>query len=141
MARVTVEDCVDKVSNRFELVLLATQRARELYSGALPTVPRDNDKNPVISLREIADETVPVEELRARLLKSLRHNTFGFSSEVTHDDELEQAISNETTSRLNEEEMIDESMGFLIDEMDEDFSDELEDTEELEVDDSSDEVF
>ena len=57
MARVTVEDCVDKVPNRFELVMLASHRARELASGAPITIDRDNDKNPVVSLREIADET------------------------------------------------------------------------------------
>ena len=126
MARVTVEDCVDKVFNRFELVLLATQRTRELYSGALPTVPRDNDKNPVIALREIADETVPVPELRSRFLKFLRQNTFGFSSELSHDDELEQAISNEATSRLDEEVMLEEVMALSFDDADDDFSDESE---------------
>ncbi len=57
MARVTVEDCVDKVPNRFELVMLAAHRAREISAGAPITVERDNDKNPVVSLREIADET------------------------------------------------------------------------------------
>ena len=57
MARVTVEDCVDKVPNRFELVMLAAHRAREISAGAPITVNRDNDKNPVVSLREIADET------------------------------------------------------------------------------------
>ena len=57
MARVTVEDCVDKVPNRFELVMLAAHRAREISSGSALTVDRDNDKNPVVSLREIADET------------------------------------------------------------------------------------
>ncbi|MEM9871950.1 MAG: DNA-directed RNA polymerase subunit omega, partial [Pseudomonadota bacterium] len=64
MARVTVEDCVDKVPNRFELVMLAAHRAREISSGAPITVDRDNDKNPVVSLREIADETQSAEELR-----------------------------------------------------------------------------
>ena len=62
MARVTVEDCVDKVPNRFELVMLASHRAREISSGSPLTVDRDNDKNPVVSLREIADETQSGEE-------------------------------------------------------------------------------
>ncbi len=70
MARVTVEDCVDKVPNRFDLVMLAAHRARELTAGAPITVERENDKNPVVALREIADETQSVEELRERLIES-----------------------------------------------------------------------
>ena len=70
MARVTVEDCVDKVPNRFELVMLAAHRAREISAGAPITVERDNDKNPVVALREIADETQSAEELRERMIES-----------------------------------------------------------------------
>ncbi len=70
MARVTVEDCVDKVPNRFELVMLASHRAREIAAGAPVTVDRDNDKNPVVSLREIADETQAADDLRERLIES-----------------------------------------------------------------------
>ncbi|MDE3122579.1 MAG: DNA-directed RNA polymerase subunit omega [Paracoccaceae bacterium] len=70
MARVTVEDCVDKVPNRFELVLLAAHRAREVQSGAPLTVDRDNDKNPVVALREIAEETQSAEALRERMIES-----------------------------------------------------------------------
>lgn len=70
MARVTVEDCVDKVPNRFDLVLLASHRAREIATGSHPTVDRDNDKNPVVALREIADETQPVDDLRERMIES-----------------------------------------------------------------------
>ena len=66
----TVEDCVDKVPNRFELVMLAAHRARELSSGAAITVDRDNDKNPVVALREIADETQRADDLRERLIES-----------------------------------------------------------------------
>jgi len=72
MARVTVEDCVDKVENRFELVLLASHRARMVAGGAPITVDRDNDKNPVIALREIADETVAPEDLKEDLIHSLQ---------------------------------------------------------------------
>ena len=72
MARVTVEDCVDKAPNRFELVMLASHRAREISSGAPITVDRDNDKNPVVALREIAEETQIAEDLRERLIESLR---------------------------------------------------------------------
>ncbi len=70
MARVTVEDCVDKVPNRFELVMLAAHRAREIAAGSPVTVDRDNDKNPVVSLREIADETQGADDLRERLIQS-----------------------------------------------------------------------
>ncbi len=71
MARVTVEDCVQKVPNRFELVLLAAQRARNLSRGEELTVDRDNDKNPVVALREIAGETVELPHLEQDLIKSL----------------------------------------------------------------------
>jgi len=70
MARVTTEDCVDKVPNRFDLVLLAAHRAREISSGASLTVERDNDKNPVVALREIAEETQSAAELRERMIES-----------------------------------------------------------------------
>ena len=72
MARVTVEDCVDKVPNRFELVMLASHRAREISSGDPISVDRDNDKNPVVSLREIAEETQSAEDLRERMIESLQ---------------------------------------------------------------------
>ncbi len=72
MARVTVEDCVDKVPNRFDLVLLAAQRAREISGGAELTIDRDRDKNPVVALREIADETVKPGELEETLVNSMR---------------------------------------------------------------------
>jgi DNA-directed RNA polymerase subunit omega len=70
MARVTVEDCVDKVPNRFELVMLAAHRAREISAGSAITVARDNDKNPVVSLREIADETQLSDDLRERMIEA-----------------------------------------------------------------------
>jgi DNA-directed RNA polymerase subunit omega len=72
MARVTVEDCIDKVNNRFELVLLASHRARMISSGTPLTVDRDNDKNPVVALREIADETVSADDLKEQLIHSLQ---------------------------------------------------------------------
>ncbi|MFX0540799.1 DNA-directed RNA polymerase subunit omega [Roseovarius sp. S4756] len=70
MARVTTEDCVDKVPNRFDLVLLAAHRAREISAGAPLTVDRDNDKNPVVALREIAEETQSAADLRERMIES-----------------------------------------------------------------------
>ncbi len=74
MARVTVEDCVDKVPNRFELVLLAAHRARAIANGSPITVEPDNDKNPVIALREIADQTIPPDDLRESLILSIQKN-------------------------------------------------------------------
>ncbi len=72
MARVTVEDCIDKVENRFELVLLAGHRARMISSGSPITIDRDNDKNPVVALREIADETISPEDLKEEFIHSLQ---------------------------------------------------------------------
>ncbi len=72
MARVTVEDCVLKIPNRFELVMIAGQRARDISSGARLTIDRDNDKNPVVALREIADETVSLDNLRNALVTGLQ---------------------------------------------------------------------
>ena len=69
MARVTVEDCVLKIPNRFELVMMAAQRARDVATGASLSIDRDNDKNPVVALREIADETIGLDELRNALIK------------------------------------------------------------------------
>ena len=75
MARVTVEDCIDKVENRFELVLLASHRARMISAGAEITVDRDNDKNPVVALREVADETISPQDLKEELIHSLQKFT------------------------------------------------------------------
>ena len=72
MARVTVEDCIDKVENRFELVLLASHRARMISSGSQLTVDRDNDKNPVVALREIADQTIQPDDLKEDLIHSMQ---------------------------------------------------------------------
>ena len=72
MARVTVEDCIEKVENRFDLVLLASHRSRMISSGAPLTIDRDNDKNPVVALREIAEETVSADDLREDLIHSMQ---------------------------------------------------------------------
>src|SRR5580704_17858643 len=72
MARVTVEDCVLKVPNRFELVLVAAQRAREITAGAPLSLDRDDDKNPVVALREIADDTVPIDRLQDSLIRGMQ---------------------------------------------------------------------
>ncbi len=74
MARVTVEDCVDKVPNRFELVLLAAHRARNIANGSNITVEQENDKNPVVALREIAEKTVAPDDMRESLIHSIQKN-------------------------------------------------------------------
>jgi DNA-directed RNA polymerase subunit omega len=95
MARVTVEDCVLKVPNRFDLVMLAAQRARELSVGGALTVDRDNDKNPVVALREIADTTIDIEKLQDSLIQGLQKHAD--TDEITEDDsaqmlELEESL-------------------------------------------------
>ncbi len=72
MARVTVEDCITKIPNRFELVMVASHRARALSNGVPITVDRDNDKNPVVALREIAEETISIEETRDGLIRTMQ---------------------------------------------------------------------
>jgi len=88
MARVTVEDCIDKVDNRFELVLLAGHRARQISSGTDITIERDNDKNPVVALREIADETLSPADLKEDLIHSLQKHVEVDEPEVEIEDEL-----------------------------------------------------
>jgi DNA-directed RNA polymerase subunit omega len=88
MARVTVEDCVLKVPNRFELVLLAAQRARDILSGAPLTVDRDNDKGPVVALREIADVTIPLDTLQNNVIKSMQKHVEIDEPEEDHDVEI-----------------------------------------------------
>ena len=92
MARVTVEDCVLKVPNRFELVLLAAQRAREITSGAPLTLDRDDDKNPVVALREIADETVALEHLRGSVVRGMQKHVEIDEPEETHELELDPTL-------------------------------------------------
>ena len=91
MARVTVEDCVVKVPNRFELVLIAAQRAREITSGAPLTLDRDDDKNPVVALREIADETVGLVQLKEAVVRGLQKHVEIDEPEETHELEVDPA--------------------------------------------------
>lgn len=95
MARVTVEDCVVKVPNRFDLVMLAAQRARELSVGGALTVDRDNDKNPVVALREIAETSIDIQKLQDSLIQGLQKHAD--TDEITEDDsaqmlELEESL-------------------------------------------------
>jgi DNA-directed RNA polymerase subunit omega len=96
MARITVEDCVERVPSRFELVMLAAQRARDISAGASPTIDRDNDKNPVVALREIADETVELDHLRYELIHGLRRHS---DSDVEMSDDLAQELESLIPSR------------------------------------------
>lgn len=93
MARVTVEDCIDKVDNRFELVLLAGHRARQISQGAPITVDRDNDKNPVVALREIADETLSPGDLKEDLIHSLQKHVEVDEPEADGQELIDQAAS------------------------------------------------
>jgi DNA-directed RNA polymerase subunit omega len=89
MARVTVEDCILKIPNRFELVLIAAQRARDVASGAPITLERDNDKNPVVALREIADETIGLEQVKNALIKGMQKHVEIDEPEEDKDLEIE----------------------------------------------------
>ena len=89
MARVTVEDCVVKIPNRFELVLFAAQRAREITSGAPLSIDRDDDKNPVVALREIADETIGLDHLRMSVVRGMQKHVEIDEPEETHELDLD----------------------------------------------------
>ena len=104
MARVTVEDCILKVDNRFELIVLASHRGREITSGAELTIPRDNDKNPVVSLREIAEETIAVADLKESMITSLQTQVVDDEAkDENEEDDLEELEINEN-DKINEPE-------------------------------------
>ena len=107
MARVTVEDCVDKVPNRFELVMLAAHRAREISSGSSITVDRDNDKNPVVALREIAEETQSADELRERLIES---NQTQIEVDEPEEDSMALLMGAEAADKPAEDDMSEEKL-------------------------------
>ena len=92
MARVTVEDCVLKVPNRFELVLFAAQRTREITAGGPLTVDRDDDKNPVVALREIAEETIEIDHLRTVVVRGMQKHVEIDEPEETHELELDTGL-------------------------------------------------
>ena len=103
MARITVEDCIDKFPSRFELVLVASNRARKLYTGENPSIDIDNDKNTVIALREIAEETITVEHLKNDLIEEYQTNTF------TEDEDLDEIEDSSDENQSKEGELeIDE---------------------------------
>ena len=98
MARVTVEDCVKKIPNRFDLVIAAAQRSREISNGIAIEVDRDNDKNPVVSLREIASEVVDAESLQERFIRSMQKNLNKEENNI----EAEASLEEEFAAYLNE---------------------------------------
>jgi len=106
MARITVEDCIDKFSSRFELVLVASQRARKLHSGEEPTIERDNDKNTVIALREIADSTISKEEMKENLIQE--YQTISISDEEQENQELQPPVDTDDTSTDDTSEVTEE---------------------------------
>ena len=115
MARITVEDCIDKFPSRFELVLVASNRARKLYSGDNPTVEIDNDKNTVIALREIAEETLTTEQLKNDLIEEYQTNTFIEDEDVDEieDNSSESQLENndsEADVTLKDNENVDQSI-------------------------------
>ncbi len=99
MARVTVEDCIIKIENRFDLIVLASHRGREISAGDELTVPRDNDKNPVVSLREIAEETISSESLKEGLIASLQNQIVDDDSSTKdlEENEVEEVIEEPKT--------------------------------------------
>ena len=131
MARVTVEDCIEQVPNRFELVVLTSERARNISSGAPLTIERNNDKNPVIALREIAAGNIDIEKLRDSQIANLQKNNK--MDDITDENlyaENQESVGLEADYRESEESTIfspDDEIGF---EIDLDFSDEIDITEE-----------
>ena len=110
MARITVEDCIDKIPSRFELVLIASNRARKLHSGESPTVDKDNDKNTVVALREIADETIPIEEMKKNLIEDFQTVTLSeeeeeLSLENNDDEELDNISPDEQDISPDEQDI------------------------------------
>ena len=110
MARITVEDCIDKFESRFELVLVASNRARKLHSGDAPTVEKDNDKNTVIALREIADETIPIDSMINSLVEEYQTVSPQIEEDLSiekneiyddNDDESSEILKNEEISNEN----------------------------------------
>ena len=134
MARITVEDCIDKFPSRFELVLVASNRARKLHSGEDPTVAIDNDKNTVIALREIAEETIAIENLKNDLIEEYQTATFTEDEEINeiedNSDENQSEVSEfdidetnqneENTNQIEEETPIETSQDKLDNSSDED---------------------
>ena len=148
MARITVEDCIDKFSSRFELVLVASQRARKLHSGEETTIERDNDKNTVIALREIADSSISKEEMKENLIQE--YQTISISDEEQENQELQLPTETDDTSEDNEEISkenlstkieVEQEMNELVSQEDDEIKDqyEINEGEENNIDSNTDE--
>ena len=148
MARITVEDCIDKFSSRFELVLVASQRARKLHTGEEPTIERDNDKNTVIALREIADSTISKEEIKENLIQE--YQTITISDEELENQELQPKIdtdeSIEDTEEMSKENLstkveVEQEMNELVSQEDDEIKEqyEINEGEENNIDSNTDE--
>ena len=109
MARITVEDCINKFPSRFELVLVASNRARKLYSGENPTVETDNDKNTVIALREIAEETLTSEQLKNDLIEEYQTNTFSEDEDLDEIEDISVEDQSEESELLSNEKDLNDS--------------------------------
>ncbi len=107
MARITVEDCIDKVPNRFDLVLLAAHRAREISLGSELTVDRDNDKNPVVALREIADETLTSDQIRESAIESKQ---LQIEVDEPEEDQMAVLMGSDVEDNNHEEEISEENL-------------------------------
>tara|TARA_B100000745_G_scaffold16077_1_gene11632 strand:- start:42 stop:401 length:360 start_codon:yes stop_codon:yes gene_type:complete len=118
MARITVEDCIEKINNRFDLVVFAVQRGREISAGDQITVERDNDKNTVVSLREIAESTVDVKELKENLILSMQKQIV--EEENENEDETEEVISDSGENIINDIEKNADKFGMQVQEKYED---------------------
>ena len=138
MARITVEDCIDKFPSRFELVLVSSQRARKLHSGEEPTVDRDNDKNTVVALREIAESTMTVDEMKENLIQE--YQTITLNDEEEENLEIESFESDDKDENKKTEEKskkdndIDEELKSLVSAEDEEINEQFEVTENLDND-------
>ena len=141
MARITVEDCIDKFPSRFELVLIASNRARKLYSGDQSTVDKDNDKNTVIALREIAKETLSKEKLQSDLIEEYQTVTFSEEEDLSEELSIEQDTTENNDPSVNSyENENNNSLESSDEKLDESFdSQELKDNEQQnDVNDSTD---
>ena len=140
MARITVEDCIDKFPSRFELVLVASQRARKLHSGDNPTVVKDNDKNTVIALREIAESTITPEVMKENLIQEYQTITINDEEDENLEiDALENAEENTEIVSSNDEEELqvkkieaEEEIANLISSEDSEIEEQYEITDNLE---------
>ena len=135
MARITVEDCIDKFESRFELVLVASNRARKLHSGENPTVEKDNDKNTVLALREIADETMSVDVLKDKLIQEYQTVSLQDEEDLTLEysnseiEESEESSDESEESSKEKENYIENSEDFNS------LDKQVENNQELEIDD------